>query len=569
MIDAAFDDDAVRAARRPGGRRGSRRPDGRTRCGEAAAAHRPGVPDVYQGSELWETASSIPTTAGRSTSTCAGGCCASSTPARGPTGRRDRRRRSCSSRAALRLRRIGPSWFTRYRPLEVVGARPITRSRSTAAARRRSRPDSRSASRPRGAAGARTRRGADGASAGRRRRPSPAGATRAAPRARGPARAPPVALLVRRRGRLMTVRGVGAPGDRVALRRAGHAGVRWTVPSGRLVARRRPGRGDEYGFVLDDDEPPLPDPRSRRQPRGVHGPSARSTPRARVGGCRVDGRQLAGGVVYELHVGTFTPEGTLDAADRPARPPRRPRHRLRRAAAGQRVQRRAQLGLRRRALVRRARGIRRPGRVPALRRRLPRARPRGDPGRRLQPPRPERELPARVRAVPAHGRAQHLGRLGEPRRLRRGATLHRRERADVAARLPRRRAAARCGARARRPPARCTSCEELAERVDALSAHPRPAAHADRRVRPQRPDADPARARPAATASPRSGATTTTTRCTSRSRARPTGYYADFAPLDALVKTWTGGFFHDGTFSSFRGRDHGARSTAPSRRGGS
>ncbi|MYS40188.1 malto-oligosyltrehalose trehalohydrolase, partial [Streptomyces sp. SID5998] len=37
------------------------------------------------------------------------------------------------------------------------------------------------------------------------------------------------------------------------------------------------------------------------------------------------------------------------------------------------------------------------------------------------------------------------------------------------------------------------------------------------------------------------------------------GYYADFAraPLAALVKTLTGGFFHDGTYSSFRGRRHG------------
>lgn len=36
-----------------------------------------------------------------------------------------------------------------------------------------------------------------------------------------------------------------------------------------------------------------------------------------------------------------------------------------------------------------------------------------------------------------------------------------------------------------------------------------------------------------------------------------TGYYADFASLDALAKTATGGFFHDGTYSSFRGRKHG------------
>ncbi|MDO5635326.1 MAG: malto-oligosyltrehalose trehalohydrolase [Micrococcus sp.] len=35
------------------------------------------------------------------------------------------------------------------------------------------------------------------------------------------------------------------------------------------------------------------------------------------------------------------------------------------------------------------------------------------------------------------------------------------------------------------------------------------------------------------------------------------GYYADFAPLESLVKVVESGFFHDGTFSSFRGRDHG------------
>jgi maltooligosyltrehalose trehalohydrolase len=35
------------------------------------------------------------------------------------------------------------------------------------------------------------------------------------------------------------------------------------------------------------------------------------------------------------------------------------------------------------------------------------------------------------------------------------------------------------------------------------------------------------------------------------------GYYADFAPLAALAKVCERGFFHDGTWSSFRGRDHG------------
>ncbi len=71
----------------------------------------------------------------------------------------------------------------------------------------------------------------------------------------------------------------------------------------------------EYGFLLDDDETPVPDPRSRRQPRGVHELSQAFDPN------RFDwtddtwtGRQLAGGMIYELHLGTFTPEGTLDSA---------------------------------------------------------------------------------------------------------------------------------------------------------------------------------------------------------------------------------------------------------------
>ncbi|WP_203579650.1 malto-oligosyltrehalose trehalohydrolase [Microbacterium hibisci] len=73
--------------------------------------------------------------------------------------------------------------------------------------------------------------------------------------------------------------------------------------------------GEEYGFVLDDAGTARPDPRSRRQPRGVHDLSAVFDPGAHA--WRDDawtGRQLAGGLVYELHLGTFTPEGTLDAA---------------------------------------------------------------------------------------------------------------------------------------------------------------------------------------------------------------------------------------------------------------
>ena len=73
--------------------------------------------------------------------------------------------------------------------------------------------------------------------------------------------------------------------------------------------------GLDYGYLLDGDETPLPDPRSRRQPDGVHALSRTYDPAA-FGWTdqRWTGRQLAGSCIYELHVGTFTPEGTLDAA---------------------------------------------------------------------------------------------------------------------------------------------------------------------------------------------------------------------------------------------------------------
>ena len=71
----------------------------------------------------------------------------------------------------------------------------------------------------------------------------------------------------------------------------------------------------DYGYELDGSGEVRPDPRSRRQPEGVHGWSRTYDP-ATFGWTdrRWTGRQLAGGVIYELHVGTFTPEGTFDAA---------------------------------------------------------------------------------------------------------------------------------------------------------------------------------------------------------------------------------------------------------------
>ena len=70
-----------------------------------------------------------------------------------------------------------------------------------------------------------------------------------------------------------------------------------------------------YGFLVDDDDTPLPDPRSRRQPGGVHGLSRLYDDGAYAWGDSCwTGRALPGVVIYELHIGTFTSEGTFDAA---------------------------------------------------------------------------------------------------------------------------------------------------------------------------------------------------------------------------------------------------------------
>jgi maltooligosyltrehalose trehalohydrolase len=73
--------------------------------------------------------------------------------------------------------------------------------------------------------------------------------------------------------------------------------------------------GTAYAFLLDGDPTPLPDPRSRRQPTGVH-----SASRVYDTGSFIwtdhawTGRQLPGSVIYELHIGTFTPGGTFASA---------------------------------------------------------------------------------------------------------------------------------------------------------------------------------------------------------------------------------------------------------------
>ncbi|MET8086145.1 malto-oligosyltrehalose trehalohydrolase [Micromonospora sp. NPDC005237] len=76
-----------------------------------------------------------------------------------------------------------------------------------------------------------------------------------------------------------------------------------------------PDAGLDYSFLLNDEETPLPDPRSPWQPAGVHGPSRRYDHSAFEWSDSLwTGRQLPGSILYELHIGTFTPEGTFDAA---------------------------------------------------------------------------------------------------------------------------------------------------------------------------------------------------------------------------------------------------------------
>lgn len=70
-----------------------------------------------------------------------------------------------------------------------------------------------------------------------------------------------------------------------------------------------------YGYLLDDDPEVLPDPRSARQPDGVHGRSQLWQPADSAWTDRDwAGRSVQGALIYELHLGTFTPTGTFDSA---------------------------------------------------------------------------------------------------------------------------------------------------------------------------------------------------------------------------------------------------------------
>ncbi|HEU4903961.1 MAG TPA: malto-oligosyltrehalose trehalohydrolase, partial [Flavisolibacter sp.] len=72
--------------------------------------------------------------------------------------------------------------------------------------------------------------------------------------------------------------------------------------------------GDVRYFFRPDDEEDMPDPASPYQPEGVHGPSQAVAHAAYHWQDQAwKGLPLEDFILYELHVGTFTPEGTFDA----------------------------------------------------------------------------------------------------------------------------------------------------------------------------------------------------------------------------------------------------------------
>ena len=98
---------------------------------------------------------------------------------------------------------------------------------------------------------------------------------------------------------------IAGEGRRLEMEREGRGFHAITTPP--------PAEGTRYSFALDGGRP-LPDPCSRWQPEGVDSPSAVCDPGRFAwdeGGW--GGIERADLVIYELHVGTFTTEGTFDA----------------------------------------------------------------------------------------------------------------------------------------------------------------------------------------------------------------------------------------------------------------
>jgi maltooligosyltrehalose trehalohydrolase len=95
--------------------------------------------------------------------------------------------------------------------------------------------------------------------------------------------------------------GLAIGGQEVSLQDAGHGVYETVAPVG---------PGTDYRFVVDGE--PLPDPCSRWQPEGLRGPSRVAPTIPAPAGFTAPAQ--ADLVIYELHVGTFSDEGTFDGA---------------------------------------------------------------------------------------------------------------------------------------------------------------------------------------------------------------------------------------------------------------
>ena len=71
------------------------------------------------------------------------------------------------------------------------------------------------------------------------------------------------------------------------------------------------GSGDRYSYIVDKSQP-VPDPVSRLLPQGVHGPTEIVPPESPWTDHAWRGLDLHDYIIYELHVGTFTPKGNFD-----------------------------------------------------------------------------------------------------------------------------------------------------------------------------------------------------------------------------------------------------------------
>jgi maltooligosyltrehalose trehalohydrolase len=121
-----------------------------------------------------------------------------------------------------------------------------------------------------------------------------------------------------------TVLGGGRAEFSVWAPRPGKVELHIVEPEERRIEMRPAGRGYHHVetegvapgslyFFRVDDRADRPDPASRLQPLGVHGPSAVVDPHFDWGDAGWRGLSLEDYLFYEIHVGAFTPEGTLDA----------------------------------------------------------------------------------------------------------------------------------------------------------------------------------------------------------------------------------------------------------------